>query len=141
MSKRSAIVFAAGMALSAIASTSAADLNDRDKAFIAYAQPVIAFIHANVVDGTGSNPKPDQTLVIDHGRIVALGPFSKVKFPKATTIVDASGKTLLPGFVMMHEHMFYPAGELVYNELVFSFPRLYLAGGTTTMRTAGTMMP
>jgi enamidase len=64
-----------------------------------------------------------------------------VKFPKETTIVDARGKTLLPGFVMMHEHMFYPAGEFVYNELLFSFPRLYLAGGTTTMRTAGTMMP
>ena len=25
--------------------------------------------------------------------------------------------------------------------MIFSFPRLYLAGGTTTMRTAGTMMP
>ncbi len=123
------------------ASAQAADLNDRDKAFITYAQPAIAFVHANVIDGTGSAVKSDQTLVIDHGRIAALGPFNKVKFPKATTIVDARGKTLLPGFVMVHEHMFYPAGEFVYNELLFSFPRLYLAGGTTTMRTAGTMMP
>ena len=53
--------------------------------------------------------------------------------PEARQIIDARGKTLLPGFVMVHEHMFYPAGELVYNELLFSFPRLYLAGGTTTM--------
>ena len=37
--------------------------------------------------------------------------------------------------------MFYPAGEDVYNQLSFSFPRLYLAGGATTVRTAGSMVP
>ena len=126
---------------SPLVSLHAAELNDRDKAFIAYAQPEIAFVHADVIDGTGGPVRHDQTLVVDHGRITALGAFNKVKFLKRATIIDARGKTLLPGFVMMHEHMFYPAGELVYNELVFSFPRLYLAGGTTTMRTAGTMMP
>ncbi|HEV7491017.1 MAG TPA: amidohydrolase, partial [Rhodanobacteraceae bacterium] len=131
----------AGIALLAVASLHAAELNDRDKAFIAYGQPTLAFVHANVIDGTGGKPKSDQTLVIDNGRISALGASRKVKVPKGATVIDAQGKTLLPGFVMMHEHMFYPAGELVYNELIFSFPRLYLAGGTTTLRTAGTMMP
>ena len=131
----------AGVSLLAVASLHAAELNDRDKAFIAYAEPTIAFVHANVIDGTGGKVKSDQTLVIDKGRIAALGASRKVKVPKGATLIDAQGKTLLPGFVMMHEHMFYPAGELVYNELIFSFPRLYLAGGTTTMRTAGTMMP
>ena len=54
-------------------------------------------------------------------------------------IIDATGKTLLPGFVMMHEHMFYPTGQGNYTEMLRTFPRLYLAGGTTTMRTAGSM--
>jgi enamidase len=41
---------------------------------------------------------------------------------------------------MVHEHMFYPSGGgSVYNEQAFSFPRLYLAGGVTTARTAGNM--
>ena len=41
---------------------------------------------------------------------------------------------------MLHEHMFYPAGGGgAYNDLVYSFPRLYLAGGVTTMRTGGNM--
>ena len=41
---------------------------------------------------------------------------------------------------MLHEHMFYPSGGgSVYNEQAFSFPRLYLAGGVTTARTAGNM--
>ena len=127
--------------LSAAPLARAADLNDRDKAFIAYAQPVIAFEHADVIDGTGGKAKRDQTLLVDHGQIIAIGRHDKVAVPKSATVIDARGKTLLPGFVMMHEHMFYPAGEFVYNELLFSFPRLYLAGGTTTMRTAGTMMP
>ncbi len=134
-------LLAASLALLAAGSLRAADLNDRDKAFIAYGQPTIAFVHANVIDGTGGKPKSDQTLLIDKGRIAGLGAARKVKVPKDATVIDAHGKTLLPGFVMMHEHMFYPAGELVYNELLFSFPRLYLAGGTTTLRTAGTMMP
>lgn len=141
MPKHSAILLVTAAALLAAASLHAAGLNERDQGFIAYAQPTIAFTHASVVDGTGGKVKREQTLVINKGRIVALGASRRVKIPDGATIIDAHGKTLLPGFVMMHEHMFYPAGELVYNELVFSFPRLYLAGGTTTMRTAGTMMP
>jgi imidazolonepropionase-like amidohydrolase len=42
---------------------------------------------------------------------------------------------------MLHEHMFYPAGRGMYNQQTFSFPRLYLAGGVTTIRTAGSMSP
>jgi enamidase len=141
MFRQPVFLLAAGLALLAATSLHAADLNDRDKAFIAYAQPIIALTHASVLDGTGGKVQREQTLVIDKGRIVALGATRSVKIPNGATVIDAHGKTLLPGFVMMHEHMFYPAGELVYNELLFSFPRLYLAGGTTTMRTAGTMMP
>jgi enamidase len=111
------------------------------KDVVAYDQPVIAFTHAAVIDGTGAKPARDQTLVIEKGRIAALGKSSRVKVPDGATIIDAHGKTLLPGFVMVHEHMFYPAGGVEYNEMSFSFPRLYLAGGTTTMRTAGSMMP
>lgn len=119
----------------------AADAKPNDKDFVAFDQPVIAFTHATVVDGTGAKAAHDQTLVVDKGRIVALGKSSKVKVPQDAKIIDAQGKTLLPGFVMVHEHMFYPAGGAEYNEMSYSFPRLYLAGGTTTMRTAGSMMP
>ena len=127
--------------LPAAASLAADTKPATDKDFVAYAQPVIAFTHADIVDGTGHKAAHDQTLVIDKGRIAALGKSSRVKVPEGATVIDARGKTLLPGFVLMHEHMFYPAGEAAYNEMTFSFPRLYLAGGVTTMRTAGTMMP
>ena len=42
---------------------------------------------------------------------------------------------------MLHEHLFYPAGSAAYNQMEYSFPRLYLAGGATTIRTGGSRDP
>jgi hypothetical protein len=61
MRRRSVSVLAGTAALAASASLQAADLNDRDQAFVAYAQPAIAIVHANVIDGTGGAAKSDQT--------------------------------------------------------------------------------
>lgn len=102
----------------------------------------LAFTHVEVVDGTGARPARDQTVLVREGRIAAVGPARKVKVPAGAHVVDGTGKTLLPGFVMVHEHFFYPStkgGE--YEEYPYSFSRLYLAGGTTTLRTAGSMAP
>ncbi len=41
----------------------------------------------------------------------------------------------------MHDHIFYPAAGAHYNTLEFSAPRLYLAGGVTTIRTTGSLEP
>ncbi|HEX5354003.1 MAG TPA: amidohydrolase family protein [Rhodanobacteraceae bacterium] len=111
--------------------------------WIAYKQPVIAFTHASIVDGTGAAPKHDQTLVIDKGRISELGPAASTRVPAGATVIDARGKTLLPGFVMMHEHLFYTTRLDPYyiTAMPYSFPPLYLAGGETTIRTTGSVMP
>ena len=57
--------------------------------------------------------------------------------------MDFSGHTVIPGLVGMHEHLFYPSfgGIPMYIEQAMSFPRLYLASGVTTARTAGTLEP
>ncbi|MGD0191211.1 MAG: amidohydrolase family protein [Rhizomicrobium sp.] len=112
-----------------------------DTKFVAYNQPVIALTHAEIIDGTGSGPQYDRTLVVSSGRIGAIGASSRTKVPAGATIIDMHGKTLLPGFVMVHEHLFYPMGHALYASLLYSFPRLYLAGGTTTARTAGSIDP
>ncbi len=41
----------------------------------------------------------------------------------------------------MHDHFFYPMGNGIFGEMAFSFPRLYLAGGVTTIRTTGSLEP
>jgi enamidase len=125
-----------------LVSISSAHADPKD--WIAYKQPVIALTHAAIVDGTGAAPQRDQTLVIDKGRIIALGPAASTRVPADAKVIDARGKTLLPGFVMMHEHLFYTtrtSPAFYATAMPYSFPPLYLAGGETTIRTAGSLMP
>lgn len=113
------------------------------KPFIAYDAPVIALQHVRVIDGTGAEAQEDQTLVINRGRIAAVGPSSTLKPPEGALLLDLKGHSVTPGLVGMHEHLFYPSmpGVPLYTEHAFSFPRLYLASGVTTARTAGTLEP
>jgi enamidase len=105
--------------------------------FIKVQAPVVALTHVRVVDGTGAPPRDDQTIVIRDGNIADLGAAASTSVPAGATPVDATGKTVIPGLVMMHEHLYYTTGPGVYGQLGASFSRLYLAGGVTTMRTAG----
>jgi imidazolonepropionase-like amidohydrolase len=110
--------------------------------FVSVDAPIIALTHARVVDGTGAGPKEDQTIIISGGKIREIGSSASVQAPTDAKVIDLKGKSVLPGFVMMHEHLFYPAGRLVlFNEMGWSFPRLYLACGITTIRTAGSVEP
>jgi imidazolonepropionase-like amidohydrolase len=109
------------------------------RSFIAVDTPIVALTHARVIDGTGAPARDDQTLVIRDGRITALGASRSVAVPAGAQVIDLTGKTLIPGLVMVHEHLFYPTGPGVYGNLAESFTRLYLAGGVTSMRTGGNM--
>jgi len=99
--------------------------------------PVVALTHVRVIDGTGAPARENQALVIRNGDIVAIGPMSSVQIPAGARVMDLTGKSVIPGLVMMHEHLYYPTGPGVYGNLTESFTRLYLAGGVTSMRTAG----
>lgn len=110
--------------------------------FVQVDAPIIALTHARLIDGTGAAAKDDQTIIISNGKIQMVGNAASVQVPADAKVIDLTGKSVMPGLVMLHEHMFYPAGRLVlFNELGWSFPRLYLAGGVTTLRTAGSVEP
>ena len=105
--------------------------------FVKVDAPVVALTHVRVIDGTGAPARADQTLVIRDDKIAALGGAASTPVPDGATVIDLTGKSVLPGLVMLHEHLYYPVGPNVYGQLGQSFVRLYLAGGVTTMRTAG----
>jgi len=105
--------------------------------FVAVDATVVAFTHARVIDGTGAAVRSDQTVVIKDGAIASIGPSAGTAVPPDAQVIDLTGKTLMPGMVMVHEHLYYPTGPGVYGQLGESFVRLYLAGGVTTMRTGG----
>jgi imidazolonepropionase-like amidohydrolase len=100
---------------------------------------IVALTHVRVIDGTGAAMRADQTLVIRDGNIAALGPTATVAVPAGAFVMDLAGKSIIPGLVQVHEHLFYPTGPGVYANLAESFTRLYLAGGVTSMRTGGNM--
>ncbi len=107
------------------------------RAFISVDAPVVALTHARVIDGTGAPVRADQTLIIRNGTIDQIGDASSISAPAGATVIDLTGKSVMPGIVMLHEHLYYPTGPGLYGQLGESFVRLYLAGGVTTMRTAG----
>jgi len=70
-------------------------------------------------------------LVITDNRIVAVGPKGKVQIPAGAKIIDVSGKTIVPGFVDVHSHMWPPRG--VHQTQVWQY-LANLAYGITTTR-------
>lgn len=110
--------------------------------FVRPLAPVIALVHVRVIDGTGALGKDDQTVLIEHGRISAVGNASSVRVPAGASILDLRGRTVLPGLVGMHDHLFYQLAPAPGSTRVVpaqrTFARLYLASGVTTIRTAGT---
>lgn len=113
--------------------------SDQRPPWIAFDDPVILIRDVRLVDGTGTPARTGMSVLIRDGRIGEIGP--DLVAPDGARVIEGTGKTLTPGLVLMHEHMFYPTGRSNYGEMSFSFPRLYLAGGVTTLRTAGSMSP
>ena len=108
--------------------------------FVSVADSLVALTNVTVIDGTGAAARTGQTIVIKAGSIQSVGDAGSAKIPPGARTMDMTGRTVMPGYVMLHEHLFYPSGGgAIYNEQGYSFPRLYLAGGVTTMRTAGNM--
>ena len=111
--------------------------------FTTLTAPVIALTHARVFDGSGRSVRDDQTLIIQGGKISAIGRSGAVDIPKGARIRDLTGRSVLPGLVGMHEHLFYQIEREGSSELVTSaseaFSKLYLAAGVTSIRTAGTV--
>lgn len=113
--------------------------------FVKISAPLIALTHVRVIDGTGSPARAEQTILISGDKIQSIGDSASASIPAGAQVLDLSGKTVIPGLVGMHDHMFYPAGGrpalALYNEMAFSFPRLYLASGVTSLRTTGSIEP
>src|SRR5882757_4958949 len=116
------------------------------KKYIDYDTAVITFIHCKLADVKRLKVLEDQTVIVRNGTITAVADSKKLPPPPGSTVIDLTGKSLLLGFVLLHEHMYYAAytadfSYLHVKELPFTFPKLYLACGATTVRTAGSVEP
>ena len=109
--------------------------------FVSVKAPLLALTHVRVIDGTGAPGIDDQTVIVKDGRISTSGAFGQVTIPPDARVMDLSGRTLIPGLVGMHNHLFYmlqaPSSQARVIPAHAPFARLYLASGVTTIRTAG----
>jgi imidazolonepropionase-like amidohydrolase len=134
------------LAISAAAAS--AEVSPNIKPYIKEDASSLVLNHVRVIDGTGAPPSEDNRIDIEAGKIVRIQS-AKLRnaYPRGAKILDLTGKTVIPGLVGMHEHLFYTTPERVgdrlpsYGEMTDSAPRLYLAGGVTTARTAGSLEP
>jgi imidazolonepropionase-like amidohydrolase len=116
-------------------------LSPEVKDFVKVNARVVALEHVRVIDGTGAAAREDQTIILANGKIESVSDATSAKVPKEAQVLDLHGYSVIPGLVGMHDHMFYPMGDGVFGEMAYSFPRLYLAGGVTTIRTTGSLEP
>jgi imidazolonepropionase-like amidohydrolase len=88
----------------------------------------IVFLHANILDSDTAKILQDQTVVITGNRIAKVGASNSYAWPSGALVIDATGKTLLPGLWDMHAHV--GDGDGMLN----------LAAGVTTVRDLGNTM-
>jgi imidazolonepropionase-like amidohydrolase len=87
-----------------------------------------AIIHANLIDGTGAPPQRDVTIVMEGGRVAAIGPSAQVAVPAGAAVVDAAGKFVVPGIINAHGHVGPPPRDPQLRQYV-----LYGVTTTTSM--------
>ena len=126
------------------------ELSKAVQEFVRVRAPKVVLAHVRIIDGTGVAAVDDQNVVIEAGKIKAIAKGADVSAAQGTTILDLRGYTVMPGIIGMHNHLFYIArpnldsrrhfdDPVLVPQMSFSAPRLYLAGGVTTMRTTGSV--
>jgi hypothetical protein len=73
---------------------------------------ILAVRGGRLIDGTGRPPIENAVILIEDGRFKDVGPATKVQIPDRADIVEATGRTVLPGFIDGHAHLEDFHGEL-----------------------------
>ncbi len=71
----------------------------------AWTAPTIAVVGGRIIDGYGQAPIENGTVLIKGERIVAVGSKAEVPVPADAKIIDASGRTVIPGMIEPHAHL------------------------------------
>lgn len=117
---------------------------EAEERFISYPRGAYALDNVRLIDGTGKPAEDESRVIIEKEKVVAVGSMGSLSAPKGATHINLQGKTLMPGLIMMHEHLFYPSKKPKPSSPPHQgplIPRVLLASGVTTARTAGTVYP
>jgi len=87
--------------------------------------PALVIRGVRLIDGTGAPAREGVTVIVEGERIATIGVAGRTEIPAGAQVVDAAGKTLMPGLIDTHVH---------FRDYV---AELFLAHGVTTVRDAG----
>jgi len=135
---------------SLVAAAQTPELSKTVQQFVRVQGPRIVLTHVRVIDGTSAPAVEDQNIVIEGGKIAAIQLGADIAPTGGEKVLNLRGYTVMPGIVGMHNHLFYierpnldanrhSDQPVLVPQMTFSAPRLYLAGGVTTMRTTGSV--
>jgi imidazolonepropionase-like amidohydrolase len=122
--------FAFGMSLAALLNPSIASAE------------IWALVGGTLVDSMRSEPLADAVLVIDDGRILAVGRNGDVSIPRDAAVVDATGKFIIPGLMDANVHLGLSHNlsleavlryEGRFDEIILEAAQFALKGGVTTV--------
>jgi imidazolonepropionase-like amidohydrolase len=150
MTHRITVLLLAVLSFPLAAQAQSPELSKTVQEFVRVQAPRIVLTHVRVIEGSGKPAVEDQNVVIESGKIAAIQAGTDVPATDGTTVLNLRGYSLIPGLVGMHDHLFYIARPnlnsdrkyeqpVVIPQMTFSAPRLYLAGGVTTLRTTGSV--
>ena len=109
--------------------------------YLVESSPYFVLQDVKVIDGTGSDERKNQSIVVRDGKIAWIGESSTMPPQPGAKTIDQPGSTVIPGLVMLHEHLFTTGAGNQLVEQNVTFPLLYLAAGVTVARTAGSVDP
>ena len=91
--------------------------------------PALAIVNGDLFDSERGKVLRRTTVIVRGDRIAAVGPGGTIAIPEGATVIDAAGKTVMPGMWDMHTHLQLTSqtGTAAYQ----------LASGVTTMRDLG----
>ncbi|MGH7502809.1 MAG: amidohydrolase family protein [Longimicrobiales bacterium] len=118
-----------------------AQLSETVRAFVNAGEPVIALTNVKLIDGTGGPARDGITVVIANGNVQSVGPSASTRPPAGARVLDLAGHTVMPGMIGLHDHMYYSSVGGSMKPMLFSYPRLFLGAGVTTIRTTGSVDP
>jgi imidazolonepropionase-like amidohydrolase len=102
---------------------------------------MLAVVDGTVIDGTGGEPVKNGVVLIEDGRIAAVGAARDVVVPESATVIDARGKYVIPGLIDANLHLFFSVADLEklyefegrYHELIIEAAQIALKTGQTTV--------
>ena len=79
---------------------------------------VTAIQGATIITGTGLPAIRNGAIVIQGGRITAIGPRAEVRVPSGAQVVDARGKWIIPGLIDAHVHIGQSGGLYTRPDMI-----------------------